>query len=586
MMKSLPVLVIAILTLTLIGCTDPSGQKDNAIQAPQAKNEISQLDSGSAIAAAAPDIPILPSTDLTAEEMVAETEPLLDESSPRCEVPAVFVDQMASEWDQKTKPEPYKFVPGYQKRDSGRMIVQHATAVGVGIGDNSSLAIIRNQMYRRAVLRAKSQIIKSLKLNISGSELVEQRPFGLTMDDKIDQLAVELNRDKEQTEEKLREIEASIDRLGIAMVTAENNAFDGVSFVDRLNALIDALNKRLNPDYTSEDIAAEEQARVSSLQAQLESAKAEAALMERKLEELERALGKYKNMIRSETEVKILASMKLFGTKVLKQFHCFNPETRTYAVLVKAVWSDRLQNEAIAIFKKDYQGTELGEMSANRYFGGELRKARGPSSGRFRDDKGTLHWWGMRITDYSGGDVLALDEQNEALATFYMTAGLVSEIDTYVQAREQAATSDAQSLTADSVDFRIINSIRDTILEGVQTSSWFAEDPYSNQQIRVALARVDYNLALESRRIRDSIKEAAKNIEISQEALRNENLALPDPEVPAPNELTEGLDRLTESASAKLQDKDAKESDPPINEKEKRTENFGAFESEDVVDDF
>ncbi|MBP79912.1 MAG: hypothetical protein CL926_11655 [Deltaproteobacteria bacterium] len=586
-MKTLPVLGIAIATLTLIGCTDPSSQTDDSVRAPQVKNEISELDSGSAIAAAAPDIPILPSTSLTAEEMVAETKPLLDESSPQCENPAVFVDQMAYEWDQKTtEKNPNKYEPGYQKRDSGRMIVQQATAVGVGIGDNSSLAIIRNQMYRRAVLRAKSQIIKSLKLNISGSELVEQRPFGLTMDDKIDQLAVELNRDREQTEEKLKEIEASIDRLGVAMVTAENNAFDGVSFIDRLNALIDALNKRLNPDYMSEDIAAEEQARVSSLRAQLESAKAEAALMKRKLEELERALGKYKNMIRSETEVKILASMKLFGIKVLKQFHCFNPETRTYAVLVKAVWSDRLQNEAIAIFKKDYTGTKLGKMSANRYFGSELRKARTPSSGRFRDDKGTLHWWGMRIKDYSGGDVLAIDEQNEALATFYMTTGLVSEINTYVAAREQAATSDAQSLTADSVDFRMMNTVPDIILEGVQTKSWFAKDPYSNQQIRVALARVDYNLALESPSIRAAVKEAAKEIEISQEALRNEDLALPEPEVSAPNGLTESIERLTESASAKLQGKDAKESDPPLKEKEKRKENFGAFESEDVADDF
>ena len=103
MMKSLPVLVIAILTLTLIGCTDPSGQKDNAIQAPQAKNEISELDSGSAIAAAAPDIPILPSSDVTEEEMVAETNPLLDESSPQCENPAVHVDGMANAWNERKK---------------------------------------------------------------------------------------------------------------------------------------------------------------------------------------------------------------------------------------------------------------------------------------------------------------------------------------------------------------------------------------------------------------------------------------------------------------------------------------------------
>ena len=585
MMKSLPFLGIAILTLTFIGCTDPSAEKNNAIQAPQAKNEISELDSGSAIAAAAPDIPILPSTDLAAEEMVAETQPLLDESSPRCEVPAVYVDDMAQAWNEGKK---YKFNPGYYTTESGRRIIQKATAVGVGLREGASLSILRNQMYRRALLRANVQIIRSLKLTISGSELVEKRPFGLTMDDQIDELARDLKQDKEGTEAKLREIEASIDRLGIAMATAESDAFDGVSFVGRLSALVDALNKRLNPDYLSENIALEEQARVTSLRAQLQSAKREAALMQDKLEALNDALSKYKNMLKSETEVEILASMKLYGTKVLKQFHCFNPETRTYAVLVKVVWSDALQEEAVAIFEKNFRKTPPKEkkLPANQYFGGMAKTARAPNSGRYIDDKGTPHWWAVRIMDYPGGDVFAIDEANEALARFYMTVSLLAELKSYVVAVEQAATSNAQSLTADSVDLGIENLLQTTILEGIQTDSWFAEDPYSNQPIRVALARIDYDLAIESASIRAAMEEAGRDIEISQEALRNENFAPPAAEVSAPKALPELLERVAESASAKLQGNDGKDSDLLIKEKEKRKENFGAFESEDVVDDF
>ena len=118
--------------------------------------------------------------------------------------------------------------------------------------------------------------------------------------------------------------------------------------------------------------------------------------------------------------------------------------------------------------------------------------------------------------------------------------------------------------------------------------SWFGTDPYSNGDIRVALARIDYDLALESRSIRTAIEEAAMDIAISQQALRNENLAPRKQKNSLPTGFVDDADKLkntalTRAGNEKVDDIDQSK---PESEKEQRKENFGAFESEDVVDDF
>ena len=197
----------------------------------------------------------------------------------------------------------------------------------------------------------------------------------------------------------------------------------------------------------------------------------------------------------------------------------------------------------------------------------------------------------MRASDYTGEeDLFVLDNQNEGLATLYLAMSLISVIKSDLMVSEAMETNNKTRTTVTGED--VVINLRETVakmdLRGVQTDSWFADDPYSNQKLRLAVARIDYAQALASPQIRALAMELKDRIQPAQRAIRAEEKALryqkraPEPEND-PSFLSQADDLMAKQAEKLTKGDDKK---TVVKEKQNRVENFGAFESEDVVDDF
>ena len=123
---------------------------------------------------------------------------------------------------------------------------------------------------------------------------------------------------------------------------------------DRLNAILDGIAKKLDENYSSEEIAAEKRNRADELRAKVEEAKRnvrraqslEAEIQKRASEELKAVRGEYAKS--QETSVTTFSQMPRLGADVLKSAEAYDGR-RDYRVAAVMAWSPKLQKEAAEI---------------------------------------------------------------------------------------------------------------------------------------------------------------------------------------------------------------------------------------------
>ena len=157
--------------------------------------------------------------------------------------------------------------------------------------------------------------------------------------------------------------------------------------------------------------------------------------MEIEQEKLADEILPYAKAVSQEEAVNKLAWQTLYGVQIVKQFFCFNPENRSAALLIRAVWSTKLQEEAEKTLRRE--PVKLQPDDPNKQFFQYLLSdldVKRPTFGRYVEPNGSVVWYAVRHGIPILGNSVASTETVKAFAEAMLMTSLYSEVGTQVQA--------------------------------------------------------------------------------------------------------------------------------------------------------
>ena len=295
--------------------------------------------------------------------------------------------------------------------------------------------IARDILFATAILQAKAGIITQINNNMTVERYLKQPRTGMTNEEAIYKKGEDLRNDRKEIAGEIEAVNEELGRVNEALLDADEDYMEGVTFGDRIGSSIDGINKRLNEEYNRSDITAEEKERLDMLRARVQTLKNKKETLEIEQEKLADEILPYAKAVSQETVVSKLAWQTLYGVQIVKQFFCFNPENRSAALLIRAVWSTKLQEEAEKTLRRE--PVKLQPTDPNKEFFQYLvldLDVQRPTFGRYVEPNGSVVWYAVSHAIPTLGNSVSSTEVVKAFAEGMLLTSLYSEVGTQVQA--------------------------------------------------------------------------------------------------------------------------------------------------------
>ncbi|MAI10109.1 MAG: hypothetical protein CMM66_00785 [Rhodospirillaceae bacterium] len=295
--------------------------------------------------------------------------------------------------------------------------------------------IARDMLFATAILQAKAGIITQINNNMTVERYLKQPRTGMTNEEAIYKKGEDLRNNRKEIAGEIEAVNEELGRVNEALLDADEDYMEGVTFGDRIGSSIDGINKRLNEEYNRSDITAEEKEQLDMLRARVQTLKNKKETLEIEQEKLADEILPYAKAVSQEEAVNKLAWQTLYGVQIVKQFFCFNPENRAAALLIRAVWSTKLQEEAEKTLRREpvkLQPTDPPKQFF-QYLLSDLDVQR-PTFGRYVEPNGSVVWYAVRHGIPILGNSVASTETVKAFAEAMLLTSLYSEVGTQVQA--------------------------------------------------------------------------------------------------------------------------------------------------------
>ena len=306
-------------------------------------------------------------------------------------------------------------------------------------------------------------------------------------------LAKAMQAKKQEVEAKKAELAKKLAELD----AAEADALRGCSLMDRMDAFLDGVIKKLDASYDPAVVSQEKMDRFNALKADVETLKAEYKELG---DAVEAAFPKAKAMSKVDSEV--LASMRFFGCVVQAQSEAWNPEDKTYEVAVAVVWSRKLHKMALATLGGD---ASVRGNPGNRTFEEWLDAQNFASmvgSRSFTDNEGRKFFVGIGAAKMPEKAVdrreqRALAQENARVAAMFAMLG---EGESQRQAqRAMTEMTDGSSYATEKLAESIALNIKAQRVEGMDERDVFTlVNPISGQKMYVAVMTINPALAAAS----------------------------------------------------------------------------------------
>ena len=210
----------------------------------------------------------------------------------------------------------------------------------------------RAALYTELELRLKAKIIESLFQEVDASVIIKVP--GNPLEAQFKALKAEYDNARAAADEALFAAIDDYEDVLAAEEVASLEALEGVTTLDRWNAILDGIAKRLDETYSSADIEQAKKDRAAELKAQLDEAGqrvARAADLKAEVEkqadaELKAIKGEFAKS--QETSVKSFSAMPLLGAVMLKTAESYDGK-RDYRMAGVLAWSPKLQEDAAAL---------------------------------------------------------------------------------------------------------------------------------------------------------------------------------------------------------------------------------------------
>ncbi len=295
--------------------------------------------------------------------------------------------------------------------------------------------IARDMLFAMATLQAKAAIITQINNNMTVERYLKQPRTGMTNEEAIYKKGEDLLNNRKEIAGEIEAVNEELGRVNEALLDADEDYMEGVTFGDRIGSSIDGINKRLNEEYNRSDITSEEKEQLDMLRARVQTLKNKKETLEIEQEKLADEILPYAKAVSQEEAVNKLAWQTLYGVQIVKQFFCFNPENRSAALLIRAVWSTKLQEEAEKTLRREpvtLQPTDPNKQFF-QYLLSDLDVQR-PTFGRYVEPNGSVVWYAVRHGIPILGNSVASTEAVKAFAEAMLLSSLYSEVGTQVQA--------------------------------------------------------------------------------------------------------------------------------------------------------
>ena len=273
---------------------------------------------------------------------------VLDAQADSAPLPAPMVDDaqaVLSDWVASKG-----WIEGWDSAKNRMILIQEVS--GRIRPNEKNFLLKRAALYQEAELRLKARIIESFLTEVDASVIIDVpgNPLARQMEAITSEYEDSLQQARYAVEDAQEDYADILEAADLAI--ADDLA--GVTLQDRLNAILDGIAKKLDENYSSEEIAAEKRNRADELRAKVEEAKRnvrraqslEAEIQKRASEELKAVRGEYAKS--QETSVKTFSQMPLLGAVVLKSAEAYDGR-RDYRVAAVMAWSPKLQKEAAEI---------------------------------------------------------------------------------------------------------------------------------------------------------------------------------------------------------------------------------------------
>ena len=420
------------------------------------------------------------------------------------------------------------YVLGWDDKKDRIMYVQQ---VGEKIAPyDQSFLEKRESLSIEASLLAKANIIESFLTTASAENLlkVPGNPIAKQLQNEQKELKQMQARAQKFYDDAQRETLVLLP----AYQQAQADELEGITYNDRVKALLEAAIKKLDQEFSTQQITEEKKQRLEDIKLRLSKAQEieekERGLLEKINNKAEQLQGAIKKEVRSTIETS--SSMPLFGATTLMQVESYDELRETFELASLVVWSPTLEMQARDILLGSGKGKPRKNKISRDAWLDKQNLASMSGARRYLESDGSINYMGISAVSYDPddpGSYSMLQVEAELWAKQAAILSLKGAVESKKSAERLSRTIIVDGKTESEVlkdmSVEISESVRGLDISGLQILR--VEEtvyPPTGQTIIVAVAGVNSALAVKARGIMADTYATLKEVNADQSFVKGE----------------------------------------------------------------
>ena len=388
----------------------------------------------------------------------------------------------------------------------------------------------RETLSIEASLLAKASIIESFLTTASAENLlkVPGNPIAKQLEQEQKQLKQMQARAQKFYDEAQRETSVLVP----AYQQAQADDLQGVTYGDRVNSLLEGVIKKLDKEWSSQQITDEKKQRLENIKLRLSKAQEieekERDLLEKIKNKTEQLQGAIKKEVRSKIETN--SSMPLFGAITLMQIESYDELRETFELASLVAWSPKLEKQARDILLGSGKGKPRKNKISRDAWLDKQNLASMSGARRYLESDGSINYMGVSAVSYDPddpGSYSMLQVEAELWAKQAAILSLKAAVESQKSAERLTRTIQVDGKTETEVlkdmSVEIRESVKGLNISGLQILR--VEEtvyPPTGQTIIVAVAGVNSALAVKARGIMADTYATLKEVNADQSFVKGE----------------------------------------------------------------
>mgnify|MGYP001574419617 FL=1 len=318
---------------------------------------------------------------------------------------------------------------------------------------------------------------------------------------------------------------------------AQADELSGVTFGDRLNALLEATIKKLDNTFDNQQITDDKKQRLSDVKLRLDKAQQIEDDKKALLDEVQDKIAQLQGQVKKETRsaIETSSSMPLFGATTLMQVESYDDLRGQYNIASLVVWSPKLELEARAMLL----GKGKGKPRKNKISLDDWLDKQNLSSmvgaRRYLANDGSTNFMGISAVEYDpddSGSYSMLEEEAILWAKQAAILSLKSSVESVKTAERlkrdiRGADGKVESKILKDFSANIQESVKNLTIRGLETVriEETVHQP-TGKNIIVAVANVNSALAVKASGIMKDLYATLKEVNADQSFIQGEEAGM------------------------------------------------------------